>query len=162
MYFSRLIINCFQLLETIKPPSTSTGEFPIGPEQLASISREHDTAALQQYGGVCSPIIIFVSLVMFLVSHKFHAFLLNHYQVAGISNLLKTNLEKGVIGDDADLLKLRNAFGSNNYPRKKGRAFWVSFTAFGFLESVIALQLCCIVERLGKKWSYSLGHLTQI
>lgn len=92
-----------QVSETIKPPLTSTGEFPIGPEQLASISREHDTAALQQYGGV-----------------------------AGISNLLKTNLEKGVIDDDADLLKRKNAFGSNNYPRKKGRPFWVSFSAFGF------------------------------
>ncbi|XP_057433537.1 calcium-transporting ATPase 8, plasma membrane-type-like [Lotus japonicus] len=85
-----------QVSETIKPPLTSTGEFPIGPEQLASISREHDTAALQQYGGV-----------------------------AGISNLLKTNLEKGVIDDDADLLKRKNAFGSNNYPRKKGRPFWM-------------------------------------
>ncbi|KAG4909819.1 hypothetical protein JHK87_055935 [Glycine soja] len=49
-------------------------------EQLASISREHDIVALQQYGG------------------------------------------KGIHGDDADLLKQRNAFGSNNYPRKKGRS----------------------------------------
>ncbi|XP_027353594.1 calcium-transporting ATPase 8, plasma membrane-type-like [Abrus precatorius] len=84
-----------QLSETVIPPPTPiAGEFPIGQEQLASISREHDTAALQQYGGV-----------------------------AGISNLLKTNLEKGIHGDDADLLKRRNAFGSNNYPRKKGRSF---------------------------------------
>ncbi|KAJ1439835.1 P-type ATPase [Sesbania bispinosa] len=69
-----------QVSETIKPPSTSTGEFPIGQEQLASISREHDAAALQQYGGV-----------------------------AGISNLLKTNLEKGIHGDDADLSRRRTA-----------------------------------------------------
>lgn len=82
--------------DTIKPPPTSTGEFPIGPEQLASISREHDTASLQQYGGV-----------------------------AGVSNLLKTDLEKGINGDDADLLRRRNAFGSNNYPRKKGRSFFM-------------------------------------
>ncbi|KAG4990662.1 hypothetical protein JHK87_024119 [Glycine soja] len=81
--------------EPIKPPPVPTaGEFPIGQEQLASISREHDTAALQQYGGV-----------------------------VGLSNLLKTNPEKGIHGDDADLLKRRNAFGSNNYPRKKGRGF---------------------------------------
>ncbi|KAG4949350.1 hypothetical protein JHK85_043212 [Glycine max] len=81
--------------EPIKPPPIPTaGEFPIGQEQLASISREHDTAALQQYGGV-----------------------------VGLSNLLKTNSEKGIHGDDADLLKRRNAFGSNNYPRKKGRNF---------------------------------------
>ncbi|MED6149994.1 Calcium-transporting ATPase 8, plasma membrane-type, partial [Stylosanthes scabra] len=85
-----------QVTETKKPPPASAGEFPIGQEQLASISREHDTAALQQYGGV-----------------------------AGLSNLLKTNLEKGIHGDDADLLKRRNAFGSNDYPRKKGRSFWM-------------------------------------
>ncbi|BAT80110.1 hypothetical protein LR48_Vigan04g007200 [Vigna angularis] len=81
--------------EPIKPPPTPiAGEFPIGQEQLASISREHDTTALQQYGGV-----------------------------VGLSVLLKTNLEKGIQGDDADLLKRRNSFGSNNYPRKKGRGF---------------------------------------
>ena len=51
--------------------------------------------------------------------------LLNHYQVVGLSNVLKTNLEKGIHGDDADLLKQRNAFGSNNYPQKKGRSFLV-------------------------------------
>ncbi|GAU40189.1 hypothetical protein TSUD_374970 [Trifolium subterraneum] len=85
-----------QVDEAIKPPSSSTGEFPIGPEQLSSISREHDIASLQQHGGV-----------------------------AGVSNLLKTDLEKGIDGDDADLLRRRNAFGSNNYPRKKGRSFWM-------------------------------------
>ncbi|XLS93779.1 hypothetical protein HN51_069787 [Arachis hypogaea] len=85
-----------QVIETTKPPAASAGEFPIGQEQLASVSREHDTVALQQYGGV-----------------------------AGILNLLKTNLEKGIHGDDADLRKRRNAFGSNDYPRKKGRNVYV-------------------------------------
>ncbi|CAJ1975835.1 unnamed protein product [Sphenostylis stenocarpa] len=81
--------------EPIKPPPPpSAGEFPIGQDQLASISREHDTAALQQNGGV-----------------------------VGLSNLLKTNLEKGIHGDDVDLLMRRNIFGSNDYPRKKGRSF---------------------------------------
>lgn len=65
-------------------------------------------------------------------------FLLNHYQVAGISNLLKTNLEKGVHGDDADLLKRRNAFGSNNYPRKKGRSFWVTY--LGVIGCLMVVQ----------------------
>ncbi|XP_044471375.1 calcium-transporting ATPase 8, plasma membrane-type-like isoform X1 [Mangifera indica] len=45
--------------------------------------------------------------------------------VKGLSNLLKTNLEKGINGDDADLLKRRNVFGSNTYPKKKGRSFWM-------------------------------------
>ena len=39
--------------------------------------------------------------------------------------MLKTNLEKGIHGDDADLVNRRNAFGSNTYPRKKGRSFLV-------------------------------------
>ncbi|KAE9587701.1 putative calcium-transporting ATPase [Lupinus albus] len=92
--FKAAAVPMGQANATTKPPSTSTGEFPIGQEQLASISRDHDTTALQQYGGV-----------------------------AGISDLLKTDLEKGVHDDEAELLKRRNAFGSNNYPRKKGRNF---------------------------------------
>ncbi|XP_028196478.1 calcium-transporting ATPase 8, plasma membrane-type-like isoform X2 [Glycine soja] len=79
---------------TIKPPSSSTGEFSVGLEQLSSISRDRDATALQENGGV-----------------------------VGLSHLLKTNLEKGIQGDDADLLKRRSAFGSNNYPRKSGRSF---------------------------------------
>ncbi|KAF7806692.1 calcium-transporting ATPase 8, plasma membrane-type-like [Senna tora] len=76
------------------PPPAAPGDFPIGPEHLASISRDHKNEVLQQYGGV-----------------------------RGLADSLKTNLEKGIGGDDADLIKRRNAFGSNNYPRKKGRSF---------------------------------------
>nr|KYP52553.1 Calcium-transporting ATPase 10, plasma membrane-type [Cajanus cajan] len=79
---------------TIKPHSGSTGEFSIGQEQLSSISRDRDISALQEKGGV-----------------------------VGLSHLLKTNLEEGIQGDDDDLIKRRNAFGSNNYPRKSGRSF---------------------------------------
>ncbi|KAJ6822001.1 calcium-transporting ATPase 8, plasma membrane-type-like [Iris pallida] len=45
--------------------------------------------------------------------------------VRGISNLLKTNLDRGIAGDDTDIVRRRNAFGANTYPRKKGRSFWV-------------------------------------
>ncbi|XP_061361513.1 calcium-transporting ATPase 8, plasma membrane-type-like [Gastrolobium bilobum] len=83
-----------QVNGTLKPSSSSSGEFSIGQEQLSSISREHDTTALRENGGVI-----------------------------GLSHLLKTNLEKGIRDDDADLVKRRNAFGSNNYPRKKGSTF---------------------------------------
>jgi len=37
--------------------------------------------------------------------------------------MLKTDTEKGIGGDDTDLTARRNAFGSNTYPRKKGRSF---------------------------------------
>ena len=39
--------------------------------------------------------------------------------------MLKTNLDKGITGDDADILRRRNAFGANTYPQKRGRSFWV-------------------------------------
>ncbi|XWS52308.1 hypothetical protein CRYUN_Cryun11dG0057000 [Craigia yunnanensis] len=80
---------------TAIPHPTPIGDFAIGPEQLASVTRDHNFNALQEYGGV-----------------------------NGLSELLKTNLEKGIPGDDPDLLKRKNAFGSNTYPRKKGRSFW--------------------------------------
>lgn len=48
--------------------------------------------------------------------------------------MLKTNLEKGILGDDADLLRRRNAFGSNTYPRKKGRSFWV------FISKILSFE----------------------
>ena len=51
-------------------------------------------------------------------------FVLPH-QVKGIADILKADEQKGLLGDDDDLLKRRNAFGSNTYPRKKGRSFWV-------------------------------------
>ncbi|OMO65525.1 Cation-transporting P-type ATPase [Corchorus olitorius] len=73
----------------------AVGEYNIGLEQLASMTRDHKLSALRQYSGV-----------------------------EGLSELLKTDLQTGISGDDADLLNRRNAFGSNTYPRKKGRSFW--------------------------------------
>lgn len=73
-----------------------SGDFAIGQEQLSIMTRDHNNNALQQFGGV-----------------------------KGLSDMLKTNLEKGIPGDDADLLKRRSVFGSNTYPQKKGRSFWM-------------------------------------
>ena len=44
-----------------------------------------------------------------------------------MSGLLRTNIEIGINGNEADLLNRRNVFGSNTYPRKKGRSFWVYY-----------------------------------
>ncbi|KAL6292508.1 hypothetical protein ACE6H2_000650 [Prunus campanulata] len=79
----------------VPPKQSSAGDFPIGQEQLVSVTRDHNFPALQQYGGV-----------------------------KGLGDLLKTNLDKGIHGDDADLLKRKNAFGTNTYPKKKARSFW--------------------------------------
>jgi P-type Ca2+ transporter type 2C len=46
-------------------------------------------------------------------------------QVSGVAHMLKTDTQKGISGDDSDLLARKNAFGSNTYPRKKGRSFLV-------------------------------------
>uniref|UniRef100_A0A5B6ZJN7 Calcium-transporting ATPase n=4 Tax=Davidia involucrata TaxID=16924 RepID=A0A5B6ZJN7_DAVIN len=80
---------------TQKLPPTPVGDYGIGPEELATITRDHDFSALQQYGGV-----------------------------TGLADMLKTNLDKGIHGDDVDLLNRKNVYGSNTYPRKKRRSFW--------------------------------------
>jgi Ca2+-transporting ATPase len=70
--------------------------FGIKEEELTALSRDHNFSALQQYGGI-----------------------------SGVANMLKTDTEKGISGDEPDLKARQNAFGSNTYPRKKGRSFLV-------------------------------------
>lgn len=77
-------------------PALPSGGYGIGMEQLTAMTRDHDFSALQEYGGV-----------------------------KGLSNMLKTNLDKGITGDEADISRRRSAFGANTYPQKKGRSFWV-------------------------------------
>ncbi|KAM7477868.1 hypothetical protein LguiA_026081 [Lonicera macranthoides] len=77
-------------------PATAipAGDYNIGPEQLASMTRDHDFSALHNYGGV-----------------------------KDLADKLKSNTVKGIHEDELDLLKRKNVFGSNTYPRKKGRNF---------------------------------------
>ncbi|CAN7038705.1 unnamed protein product [Brassica rapa subsp. trilocularis] len=74
--------------------ATPAGDFGIGPEQLVLMSKDHNVSSLKQYGGA-----------------------------QGLSELLKTNVEKGISGDDDDLLNRKTVYGSNTYPRKKGKGF---------------------------------------
>lgn len=71
------------------------GDYGVQQGQLAAMSKEHDMSILQQLGGV-----------------------------TGLAEKLKTNLDKGIPGTDEDLLQRKKGFGSNTYPRKKGRSFW--------------------------------------
>ncbi|ESQ54246.1 hypothetical protein EUTSA_v10024281mg [Eutrema salsugineum] len=80
---------------TSSPSAPRSGDFGIGQEQIVSISRDQNVGSLQELGGV-----------------------------KGLSDLLKTNLEKGIHGDADDISKRKSAFGSNTYPQKKGRSFW--------------------------------------
>ncbi|CAN6246980.1 unnamed protein product [Urochloa humidicola] len=105
--------------------------FGIGEEQLTVMTRDHDYSALQEYGGV-----------------------------KGLANLLKTNLEKGIHGDEADLSSRANAFGANRYPRKKGRSFWVFLweacqdmtLVILIIAAVISLVLGISTEGIKEGW----------
>jgi len=59
------------------------------------LNRDHDTFIFQEVGGV-----------------------------RGLSDLLKSNLNKGVSPDEDELLRRRDIFGANTYPRKKRRSIW--------------------------------------
>ncbi|KAL3579571.1 hypothetical protein D5086_021075 [Populus alba] len=112
-------------------PPTATGDYAIGLEQLASITRFHNFSSLQQYGGA-----------------------------KGLSNMLKTNLVTGITGDEDDLIKRRNAFGTNRYPQKKGRSFlrflweaWQDLTLIILIVAAIAsLGLGIKTEGLSHGW----------
>ncbi|WCJ42312.1 calcium-transporting ATPase putative [Euphorbia peplus] len=75
---------------------TPDGDFGIAQEPLSTMTRDHKFNVLEEIGGV-----------------------------KGLADLLKTSTEKGIHGDDADVLKRKNVFGSNTYPQKKGRSFWM-------------------------------------
>ncbi|BAF15709.1 calcium-transporting ATPase 5, plasma membrane-type [Oryza sativa Japonica Group] len=83
-----------QQKEVAAPPVDGALGFGIKEDQLTALTRDHNYSALQQYGGI-----------------------------SGVARMLKTDTEKGISGDDSDLTARRNAFGSNTYPRKKGRSF---------------------------------------
>lgn len=108
------------------PKPRSAGEFPIEQEELASISRDHNFTTLQQYGGASLPRNLFCYLTLY-INVMIFLIVVSLYQVKGLGDLLKTSLEKGIPGSDDDLLKRKNAYGSNTYPRKKPRSFWVHF-----------------------------------
>lgn len=54
-------------------------------------------------------------------------------QVKGLAEKLKTNLENGVPGEETDFINRKKAFGSNTYPRKKGKSFWVGLYIYFFV-----------------------------
>jgi P-type Ca2+ transporter type 2C len=64
-------------------------------------------------------------------------------QIKGLSNLLKSNVERGISADVAELQQRKEIFGTNTYPRKKGRSFFVCFLYYAsllILESVAELM----------------------
>ncbi|KAE7997503.1 hypothetical protein FH972_002134 [Carpinus fangiana] len=108
------------VLGPMTSPSTPTGDYAIDLEKLASMTRDHNLSALQEYGGV-----------------------------KGLSELLETNLDKGINGDETDLLRRRNSFGSNTYPRKKGRSFlrflWEAWQDLTLIILIVAAVVSLIL-----------------
>ncbi|KAL7101938.1 hypothetical protein ACP275_08G087600 [Erythranthe tilingii] len=111
---------------TVAPPSPN-GDYEIGLEQLASMNRDHNITALQQYGGV-----------------------------KGLAEMIKTDVETGIYGDENELSRRKNAFGSNTYPVKKGRSFlrflweaWQDLTLIILIIAAVAsLTLGIKIENL--------------
>ncbi|KAF6161744.1 hypothetical protein GIB67_013821 [Kingdonia uniflora] len=111
--------------KAVGPPKFATpgGEYTLSQEELTAVSRDHDVSALERHGGV-----------------------------KGISELLKSNLDKGINGDDADLESRRNTFGSNTYPKKKGRSFWrFLWEAWQDLTLIILMVAAAASLALGMK-----------
>ncbi|KAI3455723.1 hypothetical protein Pfo_012386 [Paulownia fortunei] len=138
------------VLGTAVTPPSPNGDYAIGLEQLASMNRDHNLSALQQYGG---------ARLLF----PFTFFL----EVKGLSDMLKTNTETGIAGDDNELSQRRNAFGSNTYPVKKGRSFlrflweaWQDLTLIILIVAAVAsLALGIKTEGLQEGW-YDGGSIT--
>ncbi|GFQ05646.1 calcium-transporting ATPase 9 plasma membrane-type [Phtheirospermum japonicum] len=126
------------VLGTAVTPPSPNGEYGIGLEQLASMTRDHNIAAMQQYGGI-----------------------------KGLSEMLKTDTERGISGDENELSQRRNAFGSNTYPIKKGRSFlrflweaWQDLTLIILIIAAVAsLALGIKTEGLEEGW-YDGGSIT--
>ncbi|XP_059643033.1 calcium-transporting ATPase 9, plasma membrane-type [Cornus florida] len=126
------------VLGTTATPPTPSGDYGIALEQLSSMTRDHNFSSFHHYGGV-----------------------------KGLSDMLKTNLETGIIGDDGELVKRRNAFGSNTYPVKKGRSFlrflweaWQDLTLIILMVAAAAsLVLGIKTEGLKEGW-YDGGSIT--
>lgn len=119
------------------PPSPS-GPYGIALEQLASMNRDHNLAAFQQYGGA-----------------------------KGLSAMLRTDLETGISGDDMEFTQRRNALGSNTYPVKKGRSFWMflweawqdTTLIILIIAAIASLALGIKTEGLEEGW-YDGGSIT--
>lgn len=119
------------------PPSPS-GPYGIALEQLASMNRDHNFSAFQQYG-----------------------------EVRGLSAMIRTDPQTGISGDDQEFVQRRNAFGSNTYPVKKGRSFWMflweawqdTTLIILIIAAIASLALGIKTEGLEEGW-YDGGSIT--
>ncbi|KAI3900110.1 hypothetical protein MKW98_001010 [Papaver atlanticum] len=100
-------------------PAIPHGDFGIGPAQLTDMTSNNDFVALDQHGGV-----------------------------NGLSEMLKTDANKGITGDDDDILSRKNIFWSNTYPQKKARTFW-SFLCEAWQDRTLIILIIAAAISLG-------------
>ncbi|KAL5230431.1 hypothetical protein ABZP36_029207 [Zizania latifolia] len=101
--------------------ATASRSFPIDLENLTALNRDHDSVMLQEVGGV-----------------------------KGLSDLLKSNLDKGISPNMDELLQRRDVFGSNTYPRKKRKSILrFVFEACKDLTLIILMVAAAISLTLG-------------
>ncbi|XP_049392928.1 calcium-transporting ATPase 9, plasma membrane-type isoform X1 [Solanum stenotomum] len=126
------------VLGTEVAPLPPCGDYGISLEQLASVTRDHNLSALQQYRGA-----------------------------KGLSEKLKTDIDSGIVDDDVELSKRKNVFGANTYPMKQGRSYlrflweaWQDLTLIILIvAAVLSLALGIHTKGLKEGW-YDGGSIT--
>ncbi|KAL8217334.1 hypothetical protein R6Q57_020707 [Mikania cordata] len=85
--------------------------------------------------------------------------------VKGLSEMLKTDLDRGVPGDDNELSDRKLAFGTNTYPVKEGRSFlrfiWESLKDLTLIILIVAAAVSLVlgIKTEAKGW-YDGGSIT--
>ncbi|KAH0941920.1 hypothetical protein HID58_001557 [Brassica napus] len=113
----------------IELPASYQDEFGIRLEELVSISRDGGLSVLKRFDGV-----------------------------SGLSPLLHTDLDKGICGSHEDIRRRRNTFGSNEYPLKKERNFWMFLWEASRSFTLIVLVLAALASLLLQIKTKSLLH----
>lgn len=104
---------------------TLSQRFSVDLKKLKMLNRDHDAIIFQEVGGV-----------------------------KGLSDLLKSDLDRGLSPDESELMRRRDIFGANTYPRKERRSIWhFVFEACQDLTLVILMVAAAI--------SFSLGMATE-
>ncbi|CAM6102585.1 unnamed protein product [Calypogeia fissa] len=126
----RIVTHAVRAVQRFKEAGRRFGEgpvpdgFDIGPSQLVHIVRDQQIEAIQQRGGV-----------------------------PYIAQLLKTNLENGIVDNPDGVEKRKKAFGTNKVPTQPGKSFWVFVWEACHDTTLIILMVCAVVSLGVEMWS---------
>ncbi|KAL0688475.1 hypothetical protein Bca4012_088152 [Brassica carinata] len=113
----------------IELPASYPDEFGIRLEELVSISCDGGLSVLKRFDGV-----------------------------SGLSPLLHTDLDKGICGTHEYIRRRRNKFGSNEYPLKKERNFWMFLGEASRSFTLIVLVLAALASLLLQIKTKTISH----